>query len=312
MKGYGWILQRLWQLVPVLIGISVISFTLMQLIPGDPVRVMLGPKASADSVEAVRERLGLNDPPIQQYAVYAGGLLRGDLGESIRFRVPVSELIAERLPVTGFLALYVIVLAVPITLLLSILAARKRGTWVDHSIRMISVLGITMPVFWLAVLMLRLFSIDLGWFPVGGFGEGFIGHLHHLFLPALSISIWLVPVLARNLRAAILEEAGADYVTASQAKGLPDGYIFRAHILRNASLPTLNLLGVMVVYLIGGTVIIELVYGIPGLGSLMFSAILARDFIVIQGLTLFYALATVTITLVTDLLSGLIDPRIKL
>ena len=169
----------------------------------------------------------------------------------------------------------------------------------------------TIPVFWLAVLMLRLFSIDLGWFPVGGYGEGFIEHLRHLFLPAVSTSIWLVPALVRNLRAAIIEESSADYVTASRAKGLPERYIFSQHVLRNASLPTINLLGVMVVWLIGGTVIVELVYALPGLGTLMFNAILARDYVVIQGLTLFYALSTVSITLLTDLISAMIDPRIE-
>jgi len=205
----------------------------------------------------------------------------------------------------------VIFLTIPATLLLGVLAARNRGSWIDQSIRLISVLGMTMPVFWLAILMLRLFSVDLGLFPVSGFGTGFTGHLHHLFLPAVSIAIWLIPVLVRNLRAALLEQMGADYVVASRAKGLPEGYIFRRHILKNASLPTLNLFGVLVTYLIGGTVIVELVYAIPGLGTLMFNAILGRDYSVIQGLTLFYAFATVLITLGTDLISSMIDPRVK-
>lgn len=273
--------------------------------------MILGPKASVEAVEAVRERLGLNQPMAQQYLSYAGNLLRGDLGESIRYQVPVSDLIRQFLPVTGFLALYVVFLTIPATLVMGILAARNRGSWIDQSIRLISVLGMTMPVFWLAILMLRLFSVDLGLFPVSGFGSGFTGHLHHLFLPAVSISIWLIPVLVRNLRAALLEQMGADYVVASRAKGLPEGYIFRRHILKNASLPTLNLFGVLVTYLIGGTVIVELVYAVPGLGTLMFNAILGRDYSVIQGLTLFYALATVLITLGTDLLSSMIDPRVN-
>lgn len=306
-----WIGQRLLQLIPVLIGISIISFTLIQMIPGDPARLMLGPKASPEAVAAVRERLGLDLPAISRYFQYMGNLLQGDLGDSYRYQMPVLDLILERLPVTAFLALYVMVLSIPTTLLLGRAAGRRSNTWVDHSIRMLSVLGMTVPVFWLAVLMLRLFSIDLGWFPVGGYGEGFIGHLHHLFLPAVSTAIWVVPVLVRNLRAAIIEESLADYVTASRAKGLPENYIFSKHVLRNASLPTLNLLGVMVIWLIGGTVIVELVYAIPGLGTLMFNAILARDFVVIQSLTLFYAVTTVTITLLTDLVSGFIDPRLE-
>lgn len=310
----NWLLliaKRLLHLVPVLLGISIISFGLIQLTPGDPARMILGPRAQAEAVEAVRERMGLNKPVLQQYGNYMINLVQGDLGNSIRYQQPVSELIVQVLPVTGFLAAYVIVMTVPLTLILSVLAARNRGRWIDQLIRMMSVLGMTMPVFWLAILMLGLFSVDLGWFPVSGFGTGLLGHLHHLFLPAMSVSIYLVPVLVRNLRAALLEEMNADYVVASRSKGLPEAYVFRRHILKNASLPTLNLFGVLVSWLIGGTVIVELVYAIPGLGTLMFNAILGRDYPVIQGLTLFYAFSTVVITLATDLLSAVIDPRIE-
>ena len=305
-----WLLQRLAQLLPVLLGISVVCFALLQMIPGDPARIILGSRASPEAVAAMRDRLGLDQPALQQYLTYMAKVIRGDFGESISYKVPVSNLILEHAPVTGFLAFYVIALAVPIALILGMLAARYRGTWVDHLIRMLSVLGMTMPVFWLAILMLRLFSIDLGWFPVSGYGQGFLGHLHHLFLPAVSISIWMIPVLVRNLRASIVQQSVADYVLASRAKGLTERHIFTHHILKNASLPTLNLFGVLVAYLIGGTVIVELVYALPGLGLLMFNAILGRDYPIIQGLTLFYALATVVITLVTDILSGLIDPRV--
>lgn len=306
-----WLLQRLAQLLPVLLGISVICFALLQMIPGDPARIILGSRASPEAVAAMRDRLGLDQPALQQYLTYMSKVIRGDFGESISYKVPVSKLILEHAPVTGFLAVYVIALAVPIALILGMLAARYRGTWVDHLIRMLSVLGMTMPVFWLAILMLRLFSIDLGWFPVSGYGQGFLGHLHHLFLPAVSISIWMIPVLVRNLRASIVQQSVADYVLAGRAKGLTERHIFTHHILKNASLPTLNLFGVLVAYLIGGTVIVELVYALPGLGLLMFNAILGRDYPIIQGLTLFYALATVVITLITDILSGLIDPRVK-
>ena len=307
-----WAGKRLLHLLPVLFGISVVSFALIQLTPGDPARMVLGPRADAAAVEALRERMGLNEPALVQYGHYISGVVQGDLGYSIRYEQPVGELIGDFLPVTGFLAAYVILLTIPLTFLLGILAARNRGRWIDQVIRMASVLGIAMPVFWLAILMLRLFSVDLGWFPVSGFGNTFTEHLHHLFLPAVSISIYLVPILVRNLRAALLEEMNADYVVASRSKGLPENYIFRRHILKNAMLPTLNLFGVLITWLIGGTVIVELVYALPGLGTLMFNAILGRDYPVIQGLTLFYAFATVIITLTTDFISTLIDPRIEL
>jgi ABC-type dipeptide/oligopeptide/nickel transport system permease component len=299
------------QLVPVLLGISLICFALLQMIPGDPARIILGSRASVEAVAAMRERLGLDQPALQQYLTYMGKVIRGDFGESISYKVSVSDLIVEHAPVTGFLALYVIALAVPIAVLLGVLAARYRGSWIDHLIRALSVLGMTIPVFWLAILMLRFFSLELGWFPVSGYGDGFFGHLNHLLLPAVSISIWVIPVLVRNLRASIVQQSTADYVLAGRAKGLTENDIFTRHILKNASLPTLNLFGVLVAYLVGGTIIVELIYGLPGLGLLMFNAILGRDYPIIQGLTLFYALATVAITLATDILSGLIDPRVK-
>lgn len=311
MSRTTWIVKRLVQMIPVVIGITIISFFLIKLTPGDPARMILGMKASPEAVAVVRERLGLDQPLATQYFNYIGDLSKGELGDSIRYQLPVSDLILQYLPVTAFLAAYVIFLTLPVTLLFGMLAARNRGRWIDQSIRMATILGMTMPVFWLAILMLRLFSIELEWFPVSGFGTGFMGHLHHLFLPAVSISIYLAPILIRNLRSALLTEMGADYVVASRAKGLPEAYIFNHHILKNASLPTLNLFGVMVTYLIGGTLIVELVYALPGLGTLMYNAILGRDYSVIQGLTLFYAIATVLITLATDLVSSMIDPRLN-
>lgn len=227
----------------------------------------------------------------------------------MKFRVPVLDLILQYLPRTLFLVAYVLVLTLPATVLMAIITARNEGRWPDHLIRFLSVLGMTIPVFWLAVLFARFFGIRLGWFPVSGYGEGFVDHLHHLFLPALSTSLWLAPLLTRNLRAALIEQMEADYVAASRAKGLPERYIFRRHILANSILPTLNLLGVMIAFMIGGSVVVEVVYAVPGLGALMIASVLGRDYFVIQGLTLVYALATVVITLMIDLLTNLIDPR---
>jgi peptide/nickel transport system permease protein len=170
----------------------------------------------------------------------------------------------------------------------------------------------SVPVFWLGVMLSRLFGVELGWFPVSGYGDTFAEHLHHLFLPAVSTAAWLVPLLVRNLRAAILEEMEADYVTAGRAKGLPEGYLFRRHILMNSVLPTLHLLGVMVAFLIGSSVVVEIVYAVPGLGALLVGSVIGRDYLVLQALTLVYALGTVLVTLGVDILSALIDPRVKL
>lgn len=306
------ILIRLLHLVPVLIGITVVSFMLVKLAPGDPVRLMMGDRATEEAVAAMRTQLGFDLPLWRQFLFYVGNLLQGDLGDSVRYRMPVADLMLSVMPRTLFLAGYVLCLAVPATIILAVLAARNAGSWIDQVIRVFSVVGMTVPVFWLGVMLARFFGLELKWFPVAGYGDSFFEHLHHLFLPALSTAIWLVPLLVRNLRASLLEQMRADYVTAARSKGLPEGYIFRRHILVNSALPTLHLLGVMVAFLIGGSVIVELVYAVPGLGGLMIGAVLGRDYNVIQGLTLFYALATVLVTLTVDILSTLIDPRIKL
>jgi len=301
--------RRLVQTIPVLIGISLVSFLLITLIPGDPARLVLGSRATEDAVAALRHDWGLDRPMLAQYASYVGNILTGDLGDSMKFRVPVLDLILHYLPRTLFLIGYVLVLTLPATVLMAVVAARNEGRWPDQLIRFVSVLGMTIPVFWLAVLFARFFGVKLGWFPVSGYGEGFVDHLHHLFLPAVSTALWLAPLLTRNLRTALIEQMEADYVAASRAKGLPENYIFRRHILGNSILPTLNLLGVMIAFMIGGSVVVEMVYAVPGLGALMISSVLGRDYFVIQGLTLVYALATVLVTLIIDLLTNIIDRR---
>lgn len=302
--------RRLLHLIPVLIGISIISFLLVHLSPGDPIRLLLGNRATETTIAAVREHYGLDLPLFEQYFVYIRNLLHGDLGNSLRYELPVSQLLWTFMPRTLFLAVYVLCISIPLALGLAVLAARKQGRLVDHVIRFLSVCGMTIPVFWLAIILLRVFSVNLGWFPVSGYGQTFAEHLHHLFLPAVSTSAWLVPLLLRNLRAEILQQLEADYTVASQSKGLPERYIFTRHVLKNSILPTLNLLGVMVVFLIAGSVVVEVVFAIPGLGLLMVQSILARDYYVVQGITLFFALFTVLVTLAIDILSALIDPRV--
>ena len=304
--------QRLLHLIPVLIGISLVSFLLVQLSPGDPVRLLLGDRATAEAVAQLREQYGLNQPLIAQYFTYLSNVLHGDLGHSIRYQMPVGSLILDFVPPTLFLIAYVVAISVPATVVLAIVSARCRDRWPDHLIRAFAILGMTIPVFWLALMMSRFFGVEIGWFPVSGYGKGFLGHLHHLFLPAISTATWLVPLLLRNLRAALINETESDYVTASRSKGLGEGYIFRRHVLVNSVLPTLNLLGVMIAFLIGSSVVVEIIYAVPGLGTLMVGAVLGRDYNVIQGLTLFYALASVIVTLTIDILSTTIDPRVKL
>lgn len=306
------IIRRMLQLLGVLIGISIVTFLLLHLAPGDPARLLAGDRASPETIAAIRSQYGLDQPLWQQYVTYFVNLLGGDIGQSLRFQRPVSELISQFMWPTLFLTGYVVVLAIPPTVALAITSARRPGGAADQVIRIIGIIGLTIPVFWLGIMMSRFFGVALGWFPVSGYGESFTEHLHHLFLPALSTAIWLVPVLTQSLRAALIEKTTADFVTAARAQGASEREIFWRTILPNSVLPTLNLLGVMVAFMIGGAIIVETVYAVPGLGSLMVGALLGRDYYVVQGLTLVFAFSTVLITLVVDLMSALIDPRIQL
>lgn len=304
--------QRLLQLAGVLLGISLITFLLVHLAPGDPARLLAGDRASEETLAAIRSQYGLDLPLWQQYFTYLKNLLAGDIGQSLRFQRPVSELVLQFMWPTLFLTIYVVCLAVPPTVALAILSARKPGGAADQAIRLIGIVGLTIPVFWLGIMMSRFFGVSLGWFPVSGYGVGFADHLHHLFLPALSTAIWLVPVLTQSLRAALIERSTADFVTAARAQGASEQEIFWRTILPNAVLPTLNLLGVMIAFLIGGAIIVETVYAVPGLGTLMVKALLGRDYYVVQGLTLVFAVATVLVTLAVDLLTAAIDPRVRI
>ncbi len=301
---------RLLQAVPVLLGVSVITFVLMAA-TGDPVRLLVGPRASAETVAAIRERYGLDEPVLVQYVIYLRNLLQGDLGASLRYRLPVGDLIGRHYPVTLFLVAYTIVLTLPPVVALSVFAARRQGRLADQMVRLLGVLGLAIPVFWLALVLLRLFGVTLRWFPVSGFGETPTEHLRHLFLPALSTAIWVVPILMRNLRAALLDEMGRDYVLTGLSKGLGEKAVFRAHVFPNSLLPTINLFGLIVAYLLGGSVIVESVYAVPGMGKLMIDSILARDYYVVQGATLVFALTTILVMLVTDLVSSWLDPRVS-
>ena len=311
MVKFRLIASRLLQTLPVLLGISLVTFVLIQIIPGDPVRLLLGPKAAPETVVVIRARYGLDEPILLQYFIYLKNLLSGDLGRSIVYRAPVLDVIGNRISVSLFLLLYGLIITLTAVVLLSVMAARKQGSWVDQIVRLICITGLGLPSYWLGIMFILLFSLQLGLFPVSGFGNTFIEHLHHLFLPALTIGVIATPILTRNLRAALIEQMMADYVNAGRSKGLPEDYIFWAHVFRNSLLSTVHLTGVIVSFLIGGTVVIETVFAIPGLGQLMIAAILGRDYFVIQGVTLIFALGVVITNLLVDIASTLIDPRIR-
>jgi peptide/nickel transport system permease protein len=311
MHRFRFVLYRPLQLVPVLFGISVITFVLIHAIPGDPARLLLGARATAEAIAAIRNQFGLDQPVILQYAYFVQNLMHGELGRSIIYKTPVLAVVADRIAPTLFLLIYAVVLAVLLSLVLGSIAAMQRGRVADQVIRLFSTVGLGIPAFWLGIVLIMLFSIRLGWFPVSGYGDTFLQHLHHLFLPALTVALAMAPVLTRNLRASLIAESTADYVTAAKAKGLPGHVIFLHHILRNSLLPTVNLLGVNIGWLIGGTVVVETVFSVPGLGGLMVASIFARDYLVVQAVALILALGVVVTNFIVDVVTVALDPRIE-
>jgi peptide/nickel transport system permease protein len=312
MDRYRFVLRRPLQLLPVLLGISLVTFVLAQLTPGDPVRIMLGPRATQEAIEAVRTRYGLDQPVLVQYGYYLLNLLRADLGQSLAFRAPVAEVIGQRLEPTLLLLLYGLVLAIALTLALAILGARNQGRWPDQLVRVFCVTGLGTPSFWFGLMMIMFFSLRLKLFPVSGVGGSFGEHLQHLFLPSLTIAVAVAPILTRNLRSTLVAQLGADYAMAGRSKGLSENRVFFRHVFWNSLLPTVSLLGIVVSFLIGGTVVVESVFNIPGLGQLMVRAVLTRDYFVVQGVTLVFSVGVVITSFIVDLVTVALDPRVKL
>jgi peptide/nickel transport system permease protein len=312
MHRFNFVIFRPIQMIPVLFGISLITFILIHSIPGDPVRILLGPRATKEVIDAVHAQYGLDKPIYIQYGYFLVNLVKGDMGRSIVFKMPVLALIGERISATLFLLTYGLIFALALTLPLAIIAAIYRGRFPDHFIRLVSTVGLGFPAFWLGIMMMIVFSVWLRQFPVSGYGRTFVEHLHHLFLPSLTIAIALSAVLVRNLRASLLVEMDSDYVAASRAKGLPERWIFLHHVIRNSLIPTINLLGVNLGWLIGGTVVIETVFSVPGLGSLLVSSIFTRDYMVVMAITMVFACAIVIVNFIVDIVTVALDPRIEL
>ncbi len=311
MGRFRFILTRPIELIPVLIGISIITFVLVHMLPGDPAQVLLGPRATARAMAAIRHEYGLDKPVIVQFFYFLANILHGQLGRSVVYKAPVFEVIGGHVLPTVFLVAYSVLLSVVASIILAIASALQEGKALDHLVRMFSTVGLGLPAFWIGVVFMMVFGIQLGWFPVSGFGDGFWGHVHYLFLPALTITIAMTPILTRNLRANLLQEARADYVTAARSKGLPSSVIWRTHIFRNSLLATVNLLGVTVSWLIGGTVVVETVFSVPGLGHLMVSSIFSRDYLVVEAVTMILALGIVGTNFLVDIVTALLDPRVE-
>lgn len=302
---------RLLHTIPVIVGITLASFVLIHLVPGDPIRIMLGGKASEERIAEVEHELGIDRPLPTQYVSFVTGAARGDLGESIILRRPVSEVVGERLGPSIFLLGYATVIAVLIALPLGIASALRRNRAADHAIRVLTLIAFAMPAFWLGLILIRNLSLDLGLFPVSGYGEGLVDHLHHLTLPSVTIGLFLAAMLVRSLRSSLIDVFGAEYIEAARARGLGESRIVLKHGLRNALIATVTVLAVNLGWLISSAVVIEKVFDIPGLGLLLVESIFTRDFPAIQGLTLVFGLLVIAINLLADLSYAIIDPRVR-
>ena len=312
MNRGQYIVRRLALMIPVLFGVTVVVFSLLQLIPGDPATTILGVQARPESVAALRHELGLDRPLWEQYLRYIQNLVTFDLGQSLKFQTSVGSLLPGRLQVTLALITYATVLTIAISLPLGIISALWKDGIFDQITRVVLMVTLVMPVFWVGILFLTYFSIKLQLFPVAGYGDGWREHLHHLFLPALTIGLGIAPLIVRALRTSILEGLGSDYVRTARAKGLREQAVVTTHVMRNALIPAVTLLGLSVGYLMGGTVIVENVFSLPGAGKLLVDAIGARDYPLVQSTTLVFAILVILINLGTDVIYTFLDPRVRL
>jgi peptide/nickel transport system permease protein len=311
MSRLAYIARRLLQMIPVVLGLTVIVFFMIHLVPGDPARTLLGVRATDKAVAALHHRWGLDRSLPAQYGLFMGRLFHGDLGESLFYRVPTAGVIIGRLPATLWLLGYAVVLSVAIAVPLATLAAIKKDSFRDQAIRAIPMVGLGMPSFWVGILLILFLGLNTRVFPVGGYGHGFFGHLRSMFLPGLTIAIAISPLLIRSLRASMLAVLESEYVITARSKGLPERQVILRHVLRNAVIPTVTVLGINIGFLVGTTLIIENVFALPGIGALMIQAILNRDFPVVQAVTLVFGVMVVLVNIATDVVYSLLDPRVR-
>ena len=310
----GFALHRLVSLLASLIVASLVVFAAVEIVPGDPARFMLGINAQPDTVAALRAELGLDRSLVERYLSWVGGLFTGDLGVSYTYRSPVSEIVAERMQVSLPLAVYALVLTVVIAFPVGMIAAGSRGGAVDTLFTGATQLGIAVPNFWFALLLILLFSVNLGWFSAGGFPgwkAGLLAGLQALTLPAIALALPQASILARVLRSSLIDTLSDDYIRTARAKGLSAGQALRRHALRNAMIPVFTIIGLQFSFLIAGAVIIENVFFLPGLGRLVLQAITQRDLIVVESVVMLLVLAVILVNFVVELAYAWIDPRLR-
>ncbi|GIO05571.1 peptide ABC transporter permease [Brevibacillus reuszeri] len=309
------ILRRLVDLIPTLLVVATTVFIITRMIPGDPAAVLLGPQASPDEIAKMRESLGLNQPMYLQYIDFLGSLLQGDLGTSLGYHQPVLSLILERFPNTLLLSVCALAIALLIGIPAGIISATKQYSAWDYTVMILSLVGVSMPIFWLGVMLVLYFSVHLGWLPATGMGslsEGFGSVITHLVLPSIALSTIPMATFARITRSSMLEVIRQDYIKTARAKGLREFFVVWKHALKNAMTPLLTVMGMQISSMLGGAVLTETIFSWPGMGRLVVDAIENRDFVVVQGTVLFIAVIFVLINLLVDILYTVVNPRVNL
>jgi peptide/nickel transport system permease protein len=310
----AYVIRRLLLLIPVMLIVGVVVFTLMHLIPGDPASVMLGREATQEQKDALRERLGLDAPLPVQFATWFGNALRLDFGESLFIGKPVTRALLDRAQPTGLLTLYALTLSVAIAIPAGVIAAVRANSFIDRLLMVLSIGGAAIPSFFLGILLILFFAVVLGWLPSGGyvdFNEDPVQHLKYMVLPTIALGFSAAGLLARLVRSTMLDVLNEEFVRTAYAKGLPERHVVLIHALRNALIPVMTVVGITLASMLGGAVVIETVFNIPGMGRLLVQSVTRRDFPVVQGAVMAVAAIEVLVMLIIDVLYVYVDPRVR-
>lgn len=312
MRQFNYVLKRLLYMIPVLLCVTLLIFLMIRLIPGSPAEIMLGDKATPEKVAILEAKMGLDKPLYVQYFYFLKQLFTLDFGDSIKYARPVVELIGPRLVVTGSLVAMTMLFVVLVSFPLGYIAGSKQGSIADTIIQNSALIVISLPQFWVATMLMLLLGLKVRWFPIGGWGEGFWGHVHSLILPSIAGALSTMALTTRNLRTNVIDVINSEYVDFARSKGLTEGRITSRHVLRNSMISTVTLLALRMANMLGGSIVIETVFSLPGLGKLLVDSIFARDYAVVQIVVLMLAFVVLMVNLLVDILYSMLDPRVKL
>lgn len=310
----GFLIRRILQLIPTLFIVAIIVFFVTRILPGNPAAVILGPQASVEDIAKYSEELGLNDPLYQQFFDYLINLITFDFGNSLTYGQPIIDLILERFPNTIILSISALIIAIIIGVPAGIIAAQKQNTFIDYSVTTLSLVGVSMPIFWLGVMLVLFFSVNLGWFPaigMGSFENGFWDFISHLILPSLALATIPTSQFARIIRSSMLETISQDYIKTARSKGLSESNVIYKHAFKNALTPLITVMGLQFSLLLSGAILTETIFSWPGMGLLLIDAIEKRDFVVVQNTVIFIAVIYVVINLIVDILYKVVNPKVN-